>query len=577
MFARCNAWQAPVSHRVPNREPPSILLNAVTSSFSSYTPVLLGSIAILHAELLSVARLILTLCVKRERSIMNRFAARWFLLLFPSLFPASVWGQTPPPHVEPASARSGEKVASVAPAPQHLFGAVPLSTQSEEARRLLELAVDNYENAIYRDSAVLAPRAAEKDPQSALAYAMLSFASRRIMPDTVALAKAKSLLPHATPDEQLLVRWMTSIQDRDLLPAISSMNDLLKHYPRDKHVLYMTAEWLYLQQDDDRARSMMEAALQIDPKFPAVLNRLGYVYIGSGTPDPAKAIASLKRYAEVEPSSPNPQDSLGEVSRMAGDDSASLEHYTAALKIDPKYLPSQEGLGGTRTLMGDFSNARKEYDRAIQLSDNPLDELDAKCQQALIFFWESRADEGRKALAAVAEEAAGKKEPNAQFEIAIAQAMLAADSRDELTRLSALSVFIEKPLAGMNEADRDISRATVLRERARIASLAGLTGDASEAVAQLKDLTISSRDLVVENAYESARGYLLFHQGELSGAADKLAADPHSPLALQQLASIQEKLGNAAAAQSTRTLLKYQRGPTVEWFLVTHQDPGTSH
>ncbi len=396
---------------------------------------------------------------------MNRFAARWFLLLFPSLFPPSVWGQTPAPRVESAASRSGAKVARIAPAPQHLFGTVTLSTQSEEARRLLELAVDNYENAIYRGSAVLARRAAEKDPQSALAYAMVSFAS----------------------------------------------------------------QWLYLQQDDDRARSMMEAALQIDPKFPAVLNRLGYVYIGSGTPDPVKAIASLKRYAEVEPASPNPQDSLGEVSRIAGDDSASLEHYTAALKIDPKYLPSQEGLGGTHTLMGDFSNARMEYDRAIQLADNPNDELDAKCQQALIFFWEGRPAEGRNALASVAEEAATKKEPNAQFEIAFAGAMLAPDSREELTRLSALSVFLEKPLAGMNEADRDISRATVLRERARIASLAGLTGDASEAVAQLKDLTISSRDLVVENAYESARGYLLFHQGELSGAGCRRSIHAHAP------------------------------------------------
>ena len=139
-----------------------------------------------------------------------------------------------------------------------------------------------------------------------------------------------------------------------------------------------------------------------------------------------EAITSLKRYAEVEPSSPNPQDSLGEISRMAGDDSASLEHYTAALKIDPKYLPSQEGLGGTHTLMGDFNSARKEYDRAIQLSDNPNDELDAKCQQALIFFWEGHPVEGRKAFAALAEEAAGKKEPNAQFEIGFTAAMLAA-------------------------------------------------------------------------------------------------------------------------------------------------------
>ena len=508
---------------------------------------------------------------------MNRFAARFWLLIFPSLFTSTVWGQAPSPHVENAAARAAASTPAVAGVGQQLFGAIPLSTRSVQARRLLEQAVDNYENAIYRESAVLARRAAEADPQSAFAYAMLSFASRRIMPDAAALANAKSLLPRATPDEQLLVRWMTSIQDHDLLPAISSMNDLLKRYPRDKHILYMTAEWLYLQQDDDRARSMMEAALQIDPKFPAVLNRLGYVYIGTGTPDPAQAIASLKRYAEVEPSSPNPQDSLGEVSRMAGDDPGSLDHYAAALKIDPKYLPSQEGLGGTRTLMGDFSSARKEYDRAIQLTDNPFDELDAKYSQALIFFWEGRTADGRKALAALAQEAAGKKEPNAQFEIALGSAMLAADSRDELTRLNALSAFLEKPLTGMSEADRDINRANVLRERARVASLNGRANDASEAVAKLKDLATSSRDLVVTNAYESARGYLLFQQGDLFGAADELAADPHSPLALQQLAFVQDKLGNLVAAKSTRLRLKYQRAPTVEWFLAMHQNPGATH
>jgi predicted Zn-dependent protease len=338
----------------------------------------------------------------------------------------------------------------------------------------------------------------------------------------------------------------------------------------------MTAEWLYLQQDDERARSMMEAALQIDPAFPAALNRLGYVYIGNGAPDPAKAIASLKRYAEVERASPNPQDSLGEVSRIAGDDPASLEHYAAALKIDPKYFPSQVGLGDTRTLMADFHLAREEYDRAIQLSDNPRDELYVKYQQALVFFWEDRPAEGRKALAALAEEATLKKEPNAQFDIHLAGAMLALNSRDELARLTALSVFLQKPLAGMSEADRDIDRATVLRERARVASLNGFVDDASEAVSQLADLANSSRDLVVVNAYESARGYLLVQQGDLSSAADGLAADPHSPLALQQLAYVQEKLGNATAAQLARTRLKYQRAPTVEWFLVAHQNSGAS-
>jgi tetratricopeptide (TPR) repeat protein len=507
---------------------------------------------------------------------MNRFAARFFLLLFPSLAGSAAWAQAPTPHIATASDRAGTSAPPIAGA-QQLFGAIALSTHSEKTRQLLELAVDKYENADYLESAALARRAAEADPQSALAYAMASFAARRWVPDSAAFAKAKTLLPRATPDELLLARWMIGIQDRDLLPAISSMNDLLQRFPRDKHILYLTAEWLLLQEDDDRARSLMESALQIDPAFPAVLNRLGYVYISTGTPDPAKAIASLKRYAQVEPNSPNPQDSLGEIFRFVGDDAAALEHYAAALKIDPKFLNSQTGLGGTRTLMGDYSNARKEYDLVIQRSGIPFEVLDAKCQKALVSFWEGNPVEGRKALAALAEEAARIKEFNGQFEVAMAGAMLAADSRDELAQLASLSTFLEKPLAGMNEADRDINRAIVLRERARVASLSGLLDNASEAVSQLEGLATSSRDSVVMNAYESARGYLLARRGDLSAAADELSTEPHSPLVLQQLALVQEKLGNTAAAQETRTRMKFQRAPTVEWFLVTHPDKGAAH
>src|SRR5437764_12033852 len=116
------------------------------------------------------------------------------------------------------------------------------------------------------------------------------------MPDAAALAKAKALLPHATPDERLLIRWMTAIQDHHLLPAIASMNDLLKRYPRDKHVLYVTGEWLFLQQDDDRARTLLETALQVDPNFPAALNRLGYLYLDSSNHYPSKAVVSMSCY-----------------------------------------------------------------------------------------------------------------------------------------------------------------------------------------------------------------------------------------------------------------------------------------
>jgi hypothetical protein len=508
---------------------------------------------------------------------MKRFAARFFLLIFPSLFSVSAWAQTSAPHVEDAASRAARKTPAVAPIPQHLFGAIPLSTRSEEARKSVELALDKYENALLEDALAQARHTTEKDPQFALGYALLSFVSRRIIPDPAALSKAKSLLPRATPDEQLLVRWMTSIQDRDLLPAITNMNDLLKRYSRDKHVLYLTSEWLYFQQDYDRSRAMMETLRQLDPNFPPVLNMLGYAYIETSDPDPAKALASLKRYAELQPNSPNPEDSLGEISRFTGDDRGSLKHYGAALRIDPTFFTSQLGLGDTLTLMGNFADTRKEFDRAIQMAVNPRDELHAKYQKALTSFWEGQSEEGRKALAALMEEAAAKKEPNAQFEIVLGRAMLAPNFQEELNQLATLAVFLEHPLAGMSEADRGVARAAALRERARVASLNGLADNAAEAISQLESFAASSRDLVVESDYESARGYLLFSRGDFANAAGELAADSHSPLALQQLALTQEKLGNTAAVQSTRLRLKYQRAPVVEWFLLTHQSAGASH
>lgn len=501
---------------------------------------------------------------------MARFTARWFLLIFPGFFASSAFAQTVTPRVEPASNRAAVHTAPVAPPSQHLFGAIPLSTKSEDARKSLELAWDKYENAMYQSSADLARRAAKKDAHSALSFAMVSFAARRGMPDASALARAKALLPHATPDEQLLVRWMIDIQDHNLLPAIASMNDLLSRYPRDKHVLYVTGEWLFLQQDDDRARALLETALQVDPNFPAALNRLGYLYLDSSNPDPAKAVASLKRYAEVEPTSPNPQDSLGEVLREAGEDQGSIEHYYAALQIDPEYISSQYGLGNTRSLMGDFQGARQEYARAIPMAKNLFDLLYVKYLSTFVYFWEGHPEEGRKAFAVVAKEAAEKKEPNSQFQVGMAQALLAANPQAELEQLQFLSEFLAKPLAGMNESDRGIDRASVLRERVRILALQGKSEEANRAVSELESLATTSRDQLIASYYESALGYLLASKGDFQGAAEGLAADPHSPLVLQQLAAAQAKLGNAAAAEAARTCLKYHRSSEAEWFLATH-------
>jgi tetratricopeptide (TPR) repeat protein len=506
---------------------------------------------------------------------MNRMYRNSLALVFPVLFAAQMIGaQEHPPRVEEAKSRAAGSTR-VAPTPLLLFGAIPVSTRSIEARKFAELSLDKYENVLLHDAVVQAQHATEKDPNFALGYALLSHASRTGIPNSAALERAKVLLPHAPPDEQLLVRWMTGIQDRNLLPAIASMNDLLKRYPKNKHVLYLISEWLFMQQDFDRSEKMMESLLQIDPSFPPVLNMLGYSYIQSGHPDPARAVASLKRYIAVDPSSPNPEDSMGEVLRYAGDDQGSLEHYSAALQIDPTFFTSQLGLGDTLTLMGKHDDARLEYDRAVLVAENNRDILHASYQKVLVYFWEGRPEEGRSALSNLAADAAQKNEPNGQFEIAFGSAMLAPDFASELHQLRALEEKFQNTVEGMSEADRGSALANVLCEEARVASQHGLSEAAEQAISKLERLAAQTADLLVENPYETARGYLLLSQGDLTNAVDELSANRLSPLAVQQLAVAQQKLGYQSAAGETVNQLKYQRAATVEWYLAS-QNGGTT-
>jgi len=503
---------------------------------------------------------------------MNRFSARVLFLMVPCLSGYPGYAQSPAPHVEVAKARNTSSAARVAPLTKHqqqIFGGIPVSTHSQEARKLLELSLDNYENHVVDGALVNARKAVKKDPQFALGYAALSLASLGGIPDSAALGRAKALLPHATPDEQLLIRWMTSISDRDMLPAITAMNDLLKRYPQNKHVLYIVADWLYGQQDYDRARQMLESVQRLDPDFPPALNLLGYAYMQTGTPEPQKAIASLQRYAEVLPNSPNPEDSLGELLRVAGDDQGSLDHYTAALKIDPSYISSRYGLGDTSTLLGDFVRARVEYDDAISVANNPRDRTHSEFQKALVYFWEGQPAEGRKTLDALNEKARQQKEPYSEFEIGFGRAMLAADSSTELEQLRWLETWLQDPVEGLSEIDRDAYLAEVLRERTRVSARRGEFPVAEVSIRKLERLADLSRALLVANCYESARGYLLAAKGDFSAAVDELAADPRSLLALDELAAAQDKLGNADAAAATRTRIKYLRAPTVDWYLLT--------
>jgi predicted Zn-dependent protease len=506
---------------------------------------------------------------------MNLFGAR--LISLPVLglvvFTAATAAQTPDARLETTRAKSEAATPGVAPiAKDRLFGAIPVTTKSDTARRLVEQALDSYENMQLDEAVALAHKSATEDPHFALAYAVWSFAGRLEQPSAEALHKAEALSPKATTEEQLFVRWLTGVQENDALPAITAMNDLLARYPKQKHVLYLMAEWAYSQGDYDRSEDLAQSVLKIDANFSPAMNLLGYSYIQSKTPNPQKALEMLQRYAQLQPRLANPQDSLGEVSRMAGDDKDALEHFSASLKIIPNYISSQTGLGDTYTLMGNSARARQEYDKALPMATNGRDALHVEYQKALAYFWEGNSTAGLAALDVLAAKAKQKKEPYAKYEIGYARALLAPGSAQQLQALGEIEGWLQKSIPGMTERDRNTFLASTIREEVRIVAELHQTDVAEYQIHKLEELASRTRDAVVENCYESARGFALFAAGDYANAADELSTDTHAPSVMKKYVEAQMKLGNTALAEEARNRMKYLRAPSVDWYLASREE-----
>ena len=280
---------------------------------------------------------------------------------------------------------------------------MPVTTSSPKARDLFDRALTDYEN-LYLERANIGWRAAVvADPNFAVAYVFIAYNSNDPAEAGAAREKAKLLAPKASPGERLLIQWIAGAKENNFIAAISGMNDLLEMFPKDKRLAYLAGSWMMGQNSYEQAQKTLERALAIDKNYPPALNDLGYCYAQSR--EYPKAFQAMERYVAALPNLPNPQDSYAEILRMSGNFDAAIEHYQAALKIDPDFDYSQLGLGDTYALMGNQVQARVEYEKAIQKAHTEADRLSYALQSATTWARESNFAEADKAFAAVADKA----------------------------------------------------------------------------------------------------------------------------------------------------------------------------
>jgi tetratricopeptide (TPR) repeat protein len=442
---------------------------------------------------------------------------------------------------------------------------LPVTTSSTKARELYQKGIADYEN-LYLERCNDDWRAAVKeDPNLALAWAWIAFNSGNPQEVSDARAKAKALVPKLTPGEQLMVAWISKVQEGDFLGGITAMNDMLEMYPHDKHLLYLAGNWLMGENGNDQAQRFMEKALAIDKNYPAALNDLAYVDARNRKFD--KAFAAMDRYVALLPKEPNPQDSYGELLRMSGNFEGALTHYRAALAIDPDFVSSQLGLGDTYAVMGNQEQARTEYDKAIRFAHNEADRLSYGIQRAMTYVRDGKYAEADKGLQEVAETAHAKEQDLQEAQALRQMAEYQADDNVALKHLKLAEESLSHR-STISASDRDEELSRILRIRTVRAARAGNQPLADQSLHQLEALANGSRNRVIQSSYHGAAGTLLMDQKKYEEAIAQLEEDQDNPFTLELLVQAYYQTEQVDKLHEVEAKLRGTNVPTMEQALV---------
>lgn len=445
------------------------------------------------------------------------------------------------------------------------IGVFPLTTYSPEARRLVEESLEQGFDRLERAEQIeLLRKALQIDPEFAIAHQFLVLASLDSAEQVREQEKAFATRSHASPAEQLAIDWFQDAADQKLMSAVPKMNTLLHQYSRDKWVVWMAILWLTRQTQYDHAIAVFERSGITNS--PGLTNHMGYANARIRQFD--KAFVLMDRYAAMMPNEANPQDSYGEISLLAGRFDQAIEHFRAALAINPQFYASQFGIADTYSLIGDEVRARQEYEIGFQKFSSPeLQQIKWRTREATTFIRESDYENAGHAFQAIADYARSRQNSRAEADTYRQMALYQQNPKHAL-------VFLDKAEAATQESKNTQKIATeqelaqILRARVDVALKMDMKKMAVSNLAQLAEMSKTSNDKQIEVEYHGAAGAVLFSEHKYDEAISHLEEDPDNPFSLRLLAFAYQKIGYSAGARRTSDILANFNEPTLEQALV---------
>jgi tetratricopeptide (TPR) repeat protein len=444
-----------------------------------------------------------------------------------------------------------------------------ISTKSPQAHAFFEKGMAKMEMLHIQDGLENFRSSVKADPNFALGHIVLMFFTQDPTEKVAELDKALATRANSNAEEKLIIDWLANQGQAHWIPAIQAMNEALEKYPNDKHLHWLAGWWLLVDHNQSqRAVSLFEKVMQIDPKFADAYNEAAYCYARMG--DFNKAFADIKRYTELVPNEPNPQDTFAEISRMAGRFEDALTHYRMSLKIDPTFTESQLGLGDTYALMGQEERAREEYAKAIA-AGSPVQKVTWGLQSAATFVREGNLAAADKAFSEVAQQAHQKDFANLEAEAYRSMSLYQLEGAASLNLLAKAEAVLKEdhkvPQSLLNE-----QLASVLRTRVERALHDGNREMAAAALKHLQALSdANGADGLIATAFHAASGEAALDAGNFADAVNQLEEDDSNAISMRSLITAYEKNGQDGNARRLSAKLAALNVPVIEQAVVVPQ------
>jgi len=269
-------------------------------------------------------------------------------------------------------------------------GAVPISSASDEARRLYLAGRTLSEQLRAHDGRQLFEQAAAQDPAFAMAHYQLAANSATAKDFFAHLKDASALADHASEGERLMILALEAGSNANPAKQLAYQQELVAKYPNDERARFLLGGGWFGQQEYAKAIEQYQKAIELNPSYSPAYNILGYAY--RAVEKYPEAEAAFRKYIDLIPGDPNPYDSYAELLMKTGRFDESIAQYRKALSVNENFTPSKVGIATNLMLQGRHADGAREMDALYRAARDDADRRNALFTKGVIFVDAGKTD-----------------------------------------------------------------------------------------------------------------------------------------------------------------------------------------